>query len=159
MINSLSCDDQWSSCMNCYDQWSFMINVHRFIYDQWSFMIIDHVDHTWSMVFIKPWSTIKLIFYIIKLKDLRIHPWVGRGEGEHHRPPSKTSVTGFFEHFPDLILSTAKQWCAPPASKENIIQLHALLWNIYPIQGEYCSPYSCKVKCEKQCYFMETLYL
>ena len=47
-------------------------------------MIIDHVDHTWSMVFIKPWSTIKLIFYIIKLKDLRIHPWVGRGEGEHH---------------------------------------------------------------------------
>ena len=68
-------------------------------------------------------------------------------------------MTGVFEHFPDLILSTAKQWFTPPASMEIIIQSHALLWNIYPLQGEYCCSYSCKVKCEKQCYFMETLCL
>ena len=152
MINSLSCHDQWSSCMNCYDQWSFMINVHRFIYDQWSWMIIDHVDHTWSMVFIKPWSIIKLIFYIIKLKDLRIHPWVGRGEGENHH--KRLPWLGFLNTslISSYQLPSSDVPLQPPASKENIIQLHALLWNIYPLQGEYCSPYSCKLKCE-------TLYL
>ena len=44
-------------------------------------------------------------------------------------------------------------------SMEDIIQLHKLLCNIYPLLCEYSSPNSCKVKRGKQCYFMEILYL
>ena len=109
MINSLSCHDQWSSCMNCYDQWSFMINVHRFIYDQWSLMIIDHVDHTWSMVFIKPWSIIKLYFYIIKLKDLRIQKRWNRAPPSKTKPQWRGCILCFFKQTNSVICNNRTQ--------------------------------------------------
>ena len=44
-------------------------------------------------------------------------------------------------------------------SMEDIIQLHKLLCNIYPLLCEYSTPNSGKVKHGKQCYFVEILYL
>ena len=86
-----------------------MINVHRFIYDQWSFMIIDHVDHTWSMVFIKPWSIIKLIFYIIKLKDLRIQKRWNRALPSKTKPQWRGCILCFFKQTNSVICNNRTQ--------------------------------------------------
>ena len=109
MINSLSW--QWSMLI-MYDQQPFIAWSTDFIHDQhdqWSLMIIDHVDHTWSMVFIKPWSIIKLIFYIIKLKDLRIQKRWNRAPPSKTKPQWRGCILCFFKQTNSVICNNRTQ--------------------------------------------------